>query len=189
MKIRSKNSKLLAAFPGKRVGSISRTPILNCPGAPPGGCTFMKANGKMARCYGINLGKRFPSVGKHWAMMDVLGADVWPLVADAITREMIEVFRPFTSGGDFTSQADVDAFYWCANQCHLTRFYTYSKALCFDLWSHKPNNVTIVQSRGGIYDHLIREDRPIAEVVAVGGSTTSEQDIVAGKQKILLTAH
>ena len=99
------NSKLLKSFPGKRVGSISRTPIKNCPGAPKGGCKF---DGK--RCYCIRIGAMYPSVRKHWAKMDAYGPALWSIVGDAIKRQKVQVFRPFRIGGDFTNQQDIDGF-------------------------------------------------------------------------------
>jgi hypothetical protein len=178
------NSKLLKSWPGKRVGSISRTPIKTCPGAPRGGCVF---EGK--RCYCIRLGKMYPSVRKHWETMDALGAKVWPMVGEAIKRQKVQVFRPFSSGGDFINQKDLDAFYAMCKDNPGVLFYAYTKSLHLDLWTGKPANVTVNQSLGGRYDSKVNPDYPVAVVGGTGQDASADDSLAATGRDVSLKAH
>lgn len=128
MKLLSKNVKLVKSFPGQRVGSFSRLPIVDCVGAPCGGCNFTDAEGKAHACYCLRILKMYPSVRKHCEAMSVLKEDVWALVDAQLTKERINVFRPFTSGEDFISQKDIDGFYSVARKHPAVKFYAYTKS-------------------------------------------------------------
>jgi hypothetical protein len=101
----------------------------------------------------------------------------------------VQVFRPFSSGGDFTSQADLDAFYAMAAGLPKVRFYSYTKSLHLDLWSGKPRNVTIIQSKGGRYDRLIKRSRPVATVGGKARNASDDDSIAAPGVNVSLVAH
>ncbi len=178
------NKKLLSSFPRDRVGSVSRTPIKSCPGAPKGGCVF---SGKA--CYCLRIGAMYPSVRKHWRAMDSLGFRLWAAVGESIDSQRVTVFRPFSSGGDFLNQRDYNSFCSMVAKRPDVKFYAYTKSLHLDLWSRKPINLVLLQSEGGRYDHLIDYSKLVARV-GVGFADGSEDDSVAAAGvSVSLKAH
>lgn len=66
-------------------------------------------------------------------------------------------------GGDFFSQAYLDAWLEVARSLPGKTFYAYTKSLHLD-FSRVPSNFSIVQSEGGRFDHLRSSDLPSARV-------------------------
>jgi hypothetical protein len=108
----------------------------------------------------------------------------------------------FHDSGDFYSPEYLAKVMSIARACPETRFYVYTKSIA---WVQAyvdseglPSNVSVIQSRGGKQDRLIRDDLGEAKIFpdieslrAAGYSDTSESDMPAlrGEKKIGLVVH
>lgn len=108
----------------------------------------------------------------------------------------------FHDSGDFYSPEYLTKVMGIARACPSTRFYVYTKSIQWALAyvdAHGlPSNVSVIQSRGGKQDKLIRDDLGEAKIFpdikslrAAGYSDTSESDMPAlrGEKKIGLIVH
>lgn len=155
---------------GDQVLSISCSPILNCPGAPIGGCQFTKKNGKRCSCYAMGIRNRYPSVKKYHEHVDqlfnekTLGEGYRTLQAELDgLKKRPRAIRLFGSGGDFRHQQVVTLFKLLAMANTDIVFYAYTKSMNLD-FEFLPTNFRIIQSIGGRFDHLINWNLPVARV-------------------------
>jgi hypothetical protein len=130
-----------------------------------------------------------------------LREDFSEITSAAIRAQGIARVRVDEAGDFYDLEYLID---WCviARENPRTRFYAYTKSLPI---AHAaidaglvPKNFVIVQSEGGRFDHLIRDDLPVArifkdkeELKRAKFTDTSENDVPAleGKRKIGLIAH
>lgn len=100
-------------------------------------------------------------------------------------------------GGDFFSQAYLEAWYAIARRSPSRRFYAYTKSFHLDLWSARPENFTVIQSLGGRDDSGIDPARPVARIFHEPGvmleagyaDSAGDQAALAGEQRIGLVYH
>jgi len=159
-----------------------------CPGARECLAKANRHNGKLRdgkhmriRCYAATQESAFPSVRKvRWHNLE----QIRPLnhsvgAMRRLIRHSIEQQRRHKTrhvrihgAGDFFSQNYFDAWMWCAIEMPDLEFYAYTKSLPFWVgWQHDrqldlPPNMTLIASRGGQYDELIRK-YGFVEVVVV----------------------
>ncbi|NDC48742.1 MAG: hypothetical protein EBZ61_06640 [Micrococcales bacterium] len=124
-----------------------------------------------------------------------------PYMSSMINARAISRIR-FHDSGDFYSPEYLAKVMSIARHCPNTRFYVYTKSI---QWMRDyvaahglPDNVAIIQSRGGLQDHLIKDDFAEARIFPdldslkqAGFSDTSESDMPAliGHKKIGLVVH
>jgi hypothetical protein len=135
----------------------SKDGFVTCPGA--GACVKF--------CFARHGFYTIPRVvnPREWNLAKIrAGLDSFEAIAvEDIRRIKQKVIRVHDSG-DFFSQDYLDVWYRIAEKFPTKRFYAYTKSLHLDLWSRKPANFTIVQSRGGKYDHLRDARRSEAKI-------------------------
>lgn len=79
-------------------------------------------------------------------------------IEDLTRMSKVKIVRVHDSG-DMINQAYLNAWYDIARAFPYKKFYSYTKSLTLDLWTNKPINFTIIQSEGGIWDHLINKKK------------------------------
>jgi uncharacterized protein YqgQ len=147
----------------KKLGGVcfNLPPVITCPGA--GTCT--------ANCYGTQGRFNCPAVKqvrydnlrivkatlKHHGVLGLMRDLARDL--QAIRQEIVRLHDT----GDFFDQDYLDAWLQVAGFVQDKRFYCYTKSLHLN-WDEVPDNLKVVQSVGGIYDHLLDPKRPHSKV-------------------------
>lgn len=173
--------------------SFNLIPLVTCPFA--GACASI--------CYAQSGPQWFRSgklmrVGMFKA---TLSPSFVPRMTALIQGKAISRIR-FHDSGDFYSPEYLVKVMSIARACPDTRFYVYTKSIqwvqTYTDTEGLPANVSVIQSRGGTQDSLIRDDLGEAKIFAdieslkaAGYSDTSESDMPAlrGDKKIGLIVH
>lgn len=163
---------------GEGVATFSLPAGWSCPGARDCLARVNRETGKLTdgveaefRCFAASMEARMPSVRKNrWDNFELLkGLDsmaMGELILASLPREAARV-RVHVSG-DFFNLEYFRAWMWVAEKRPQTLFYAYTKSL--KIWADNrglvPANFKLTASKGGKWDHLIRENGlKYAEVV------------------------
>lgn len=114
--------------------------------------------------YGTHRVKRLREHNLAMARGD-LGVFVDAVVHDLALLSRFRSVRVHDDG-DFFSQDYLEAWFTAAESVPDRRFYAYTKSLHLKLWDEKPDNFTLIQSEGGVYDHLIDWSKPVSRIFA-----------------------
>lgn len=172
--------------------SFNLIPLVTCPFA--------------GACAGICYAQSGPQWFRSGKLMRIgmFKASLSPIFVQRMTAVIQGKAIPrirFHDSGDFYSPEYLAKVMSIARACPSTRFYVYTKSIAWvQAYDSEglPSNVSVIQSRGGKQDHLIREDLGEAKIFpdleslkAAGYSDTSESDMPAlrGDLKIGLIVH